>query len=121
MKIAFCTPLHAQSAIGRVSISVADELTRRGHIVSLINIERVPSPGTQPSVQPQISWKNPEAAEELQAANVIVSNFFINQKLRQRGFRLFPFANQMMVAGFKAEPERIRRQGFSLRGGLVGD
>lgn len=72
MKVAFCTPLHTQSAIGRVSIRVADELSRRRHIVTLINIEREPSPTTHDSAQEQLSWNDPEAIAELRAADVIV-------------------------------------------------
>ena len=72
MKIAVCTPLHVQSAIGRVSINITDELTRRGHLVTLINIERDPSPATQSSAQPQYSWKDPDAIAVLHAANAIV-------------------------------------------------
>lgn len=72
MKIALCTPLHLQSAIARVSISVANELTRRGHTVTLINIERDPSQPTHDSAQAQLSWNDPKATTELHAASVIV-------------------------------------------------
>lgn len=72
MKIALCTPLHIESAIARVSISVANELTRRGHDVALINIERVPSSTSHTTTQPQFWWKDPSTTHELQGATVIL-------------------------------------------------
>lgn len=72
MKVALCTPLHVHSAIGRVSISVANELTRRGHTVSLINIERTPASSMHESMLEQISWKDRQATVALQHAGAIV-------------------------------------------------
>ena len=72
MKVALCTPLHVHSAIGRVSVNVANELTRRGHTVSLINIERTPAYPMHESMQEQISWKDRRSLVALQNAGVIV-------------------------------------------------
>ena len=72
MKVALCTPLHVHSAIARVSVSVANELVRRGHAVTLINIERTPGSTVHEGVQEQISWKDRQATVALQHAGAIV-------------------------------------------------
>lgn len=72
MKIALCTPVHVNSAIGRASLILATELELREHLVTFINIEDEAPQQADASSRESLWWKSPQADAELEAADMII-------------------------------------------------
>jgi glycosyltransferase involved in cell wall biosynthesis len=85
MRIAVCSPLHTDSAIGRVAIKTAEELSLRGHVIDLVSTERERPSEFQGASQAPVFWMDPNAQSLLMSADMVVVHIGDNYEFHAGG------------------------------------
>lgn len=76
LRIGLASPINLRSAIGRISVGVADALIGRGHAVTFIATELDPAAAVQahPTAAPVVHWRSLSRPEMARRFDIIVCN-----------------------------------------------